>query len=128
MCDGTISDYFPVNTGVRQGCLLAPTHFNICMDHVLGRMSEKSGCGVSFGTVRITDLDLADDEVIFAETTEVLAGALDSLSEEAEPLEVRVSWIKTKVQAFGDILDATVESIPVNVRIWKSRILPTLAA
>ena len=41
-------------------------------------MSEKSGCGVSFGTVRITDLDCTDDAVIFAETTEVLAGALDS--------------------------------------------------
>ena len=39
-----------------------------------------------FGTVRITDLDIADDAVIFAETTEVLAGALHSLSEEAEPL------------------------------------------
>ena len=26
----------------------------------------------------------------------------------------RVSWVKTKVQAFGDILDATIESIPVS--------------
>ena len=113
-CDGTISDYFPVNSGVRQGCLLAQTLFNTCMDHILGRMSEKSGCGVSFGTVRISDLHFADDAVIFAETTEVLPGALDSLSEEAEPLGLRVSWIKTKVQAFGDILDATTESIPVS--------------
>ena len=46
------------------------------MDHVLGRMSENSGCEVSFGTVRITDLDSADDAVIFAETTDVLAEAL----------------------------------------------------
>ena len=35
------------------------------------------------------------------------------MSKEAEPLGLRVSWIKNKVQAFGDILDATVESIPV---------------
>ena len=27
---------------------------------------------------------------------------------------MRISWIKTKVQAFVDILNATVESIPVN--------------
>ena len=100
-CDGTISDYFPVNTGVRQGCVLAPTLFNTCTDHVLGRMSERSDCGVSFGTVRITDLDFADDAVIFAETTEVLAEALDSLNEEAEPLGLRVSWIKTKVQEWS---------------------------
>ena len=38
------------------------------------RTSEMSGCGVSFGTVRITDVDFADDAVIFAETTEVIAG------------------------------------------------------
>ena len=83
MCDGTISDYFPVNNGVRQGCVFAPSLFNTCMDHVLQTMSEKSGGRVSFGTVRITDLDSADNAVIFAETTDVLAGALASLSVEA---------------------------------------------
>ena len=48
-------------------------------------MSEQSGCGVSFGTVRIT---VANDAVIIAETTEVLAEALDSMSEETEPLKL----------------------------------------
>ena len=48
-------------------------------------MSEKSGCVVSFGTVRIPDFDFADDAAKFAETTEVLEAALKSLSEEAEP-------------------------------------------
>ena len=67
------------------------------MGHVLGRMSEKSACEASFGTARITDLDFADDAVVYAETTDVLAGALDSLSEEAEPLGLRVSWMETKV-------------------------------
>ena len=93
------------------------------MDHVLRRMSERSGCGISFGTDRCIDFDFADDAVIFAETTEVLAGALDSLSEGAEPLGLRVSCIRTKVQAFGDILDVTIESIPVsgeNVEVTKT--------
>ena len=83
-------------------------------DLILGRVSEKLGCRVSFATVRITDLDFADDAVIFAETTKVLAGALDTLSEEAEPLGLRVSWMKTKVLAFGDKVDAIVESIAEN--------------
>ena len=82
--------------------------------HVLVRMLEMRGYGVPFGTVRTIDLDFADRAVIFAETTKVLADALDSLREEAEPFGLRVSWIKTKFQAFGDILDATIESIPVN--------------
>ena len=63
---------------------------NTCMDHVLERMSEESGCGVLFGTVWIIDLDVADDAVIFAKTTEVLAGALNSLSEEHSLLDCEI--------------------------------------
>ena len=37
----TISDLFPVVTGVRQGCVLAPTLFSTCLDWILGRMSER---------------------------------------------------------------------------------------
>ena len=40
-CGGTISDLFPVVSGVRQGCVLAPTLFSACMDWILGRMSER---------------------------------------------------------------------------------------
>ena len=59
------------------------------MEHVLGKMLKNSGCGVSFGTDRTTDLDFADDAVIFEETTEVLevlSEALQSVWVEAEPL------------------------------------------
>ena len=79
-----------MNTGVRKGCVLA-THFNTCMNHVQCRMSENAGCGLSFGTVRITDLDLAEDAMIFAEINQILLRALVSLSEEAERLGLQVS-------------------------------------
>ena len=49
------------------------------MDHVLGRMSEISGSEVSFGAVRITDLEFVDEAVIFVETTEVISEAHESL-------------------------------------------------
>ena len=107
-CGGTISDIFPVVTGVRQGCVLAPTHFSTCMDWILWRMSESSSCGASFGNVKISDFDFADDAVIFVETLDILLGALEVLNEESEPLGFRVSWVKTKIQAFNDILDAAV--------------------
>ena len=32
---------------------------------------------------------------------------------ESEPLGFRVSWVKTKIQAFNDILDVAVLSVPV---------------
>uniref|UniRef100_UPI00358E9E4B V-type proton ATPase subunit H-like n=1 Tax=Myxine glutinosa TaxID=7769 RepID=UPI00358E9E4B len=55
----------------------------------------------------------ADDEVIFAETLDILTGALQALNEEVVPLGLRISWVKTKIQAFNDILDAAVLSVPV---------------
>ena len=35
------------------------------------------------------------------------------LNEGSEPLGLWVSWVKTKIQAFNDILDAVILSAPV---------------
>ena len=49
-------------------------------------MLERSSYGVSFGNVKISDLDFTDDSVIFAETRDILLGALEMLNEEPEPM------------------------------------------
>ena len=38
-CGGTISNLFPIVSGVCQGCVLPPTLFSTCMDWILGWMS-----------------------------------------------------------------------------------------
>ena len=81
-------------------------------------MSERSRCGASFGNVKISDLDFADDAVIFVENLDILLRALEVLNEELEPLGLWVSWVKTKIQAFSDILDAAILSV---VRTLKSQ-------
>ena len=83
------------------------------MDWILGRMSERSSCGASFENVKISHLNFTDDAVIFAETLDILLGALKVLNEESEPLGLLVSWVKTKIQASNDILDAAILSVPV---------------
>ena len=113
-CGSGISDSFPVNSGVRQGCILAPTLFNTCMDWVLGRVAADADCGTSLGGARITDLDFADDAVIFAETLDALAGTLRELDKDAGTLGLQVSWIKTKIQAFGDLLDEAVQTVTID--------------
>ena len=57
--------------------------------------------------IKITDLGVADDAVIFAELLE----ALEALHEEAKPLGLQISWPKIKVQMVGGLLDETVQSI-----------------
>ena len=90
-----MSSFFPVNTGVRQGCVLAPSLFNTCMDWVLGRVVEQSHCGASVSNTKITDLVFADDAAIFGESLEVLVMALKALHEEVKPFGLKVSWAKT---------------------------------
>ncbi|KAG0730189.1 Transposon TX1 uncharacterized protein [Chionoecetes opilio] len=51
---------------------------------------------------------LVERRLIFAESLEVLVMALEALHEEAKPLGLEVSWLKTKVQVFGDLLDEAV--------------------
>ena len=97
---GDVSRFFQVKSGVRQGCVLAPTLFNTCIDWIMGETVGNTDCGVSMGDARITDLDFADDIAIFAETLEALVTALDTLSIESRPLGLKVSWIKTKIQKF----------------------------
>ena len=71
------------------------------MDWVLGRGVEQNHCGASVGNTEITDLVFADDAAIFAEALDVLVMALEALHEEVKPLELKVSWPKTKVHVFG---------------------------
>ena len=80
---------------------------------ILGRMSKRSSCGESFRNVKISDLDFTDDAVVFVETLDILLGAIEVLNEESEPLGLRVCWVKTKILAFNDILDAAILFAPV---------------
>ena len=80
MSDGTTSDYFTFIMGYDRDVFFPNT-----LQHLHGTCTGEDvgeiGCDVSFGTVYTTDMDFTDDAVIIAETTEVVSGALDSLSE-----------------------------------------------
>ena len=97
---------------MRQRCVLAPTLFNTCIDWVMGETVRNTDCGISLGEATITDLDFADDIVIFAETLEALVAALDTLSMESEPLGLKVSWIKTKILKFIAFFDENINLPP----------------
>ncbi|XP_069971442.1 uncharacterized protein [Penaeus vannamei] len=80
------------------------------MDWILGRATVQSHCGATLGNIKVTDLDFADDVAILSESLETLVAALDAFSNEAKPLGLEVSWTKTKVQEFGDLLGEPVQS------------------
>ena len=108
---GETSEYFLVTEGVRQGCVLAPSLFGVCMDWVMGRTVDQGFRGASFGEARFTDLDFTNDAVIFAETARDLVLFLEALALESESLGLRVSWMKTKIQHFVQAVDQVCSAV-----------------
>ena len=84
--DGSLTEWFPVETGVRQGCVLAPDAFNVAMNRVLNRTIGRAMVGTSLGETKYTDLNFADDVVLFSELWGILESALLIFSEKAAEL------------------------------------------
>ncbi|WP_293650524.1 reverse transcriptase domain-containing protein [Thiolapillus sp.] len=61
LLNGSIGDWFRTTVGVRQGCLLSPTLFNIFLDRIMTDALEDHEGTVSIGGRTITDLRFADD-------------------------------------------------------------------
>jgi Reverse transcriptase (RNA-dependent DNA polymerase) len=101
-CEGENSSWFAINSGVRQGCVLAPDMFDVGMDRVVGRAVARAMPGASIGDASFTDFDFADDVSLLAEIYDLLASTLTIFEEEAAQLGLQVNWLKTKVQSLSD--------------------------
>ena len=101
LSEGVQSDWFSVQSGVRQGCRIAPDLFLSPMDWILERTVHKSCSGTTLGGDVFTDLDFADDVALLADMLDVLLLALDTMSSEAASLGLKVNWNKTKIQQFS---------------------------
>jgi len=74
--DGSESEWFPVFSGVRQGCVVTPDAFLVPMDWLLEHMVHRGLVGTSVGKEIFTDLDFADDVALLAEMLSVVVLAL----------------------------------------------------
>ena len=59
--NSSIEDWFQTTVGVRQGCLLSPTLFNIFLERIMTNALEDHEGTVSIGGRTITNLRFADD-------------------------------------------------------------------
>lgn len=92
-CSEGLSSFIPINLGLRQGCVLALTFFNTCMNWIMARATLQSYHGVTLCDNKVTDLDFVDDAC--CPVSRNPSGALDAY-DEAQLLELELFWSKDK--------------------------------
>ena len=94
--EGSLSNWFRVGTGLRQGCVLSPLLFNAFFDYVIRRAVDVSRRDTVDDT-GISHLEYADDLVLLAPTFEELSRQLERVVAECRRWGLTVNAAKTKV-------------------------------
>ena len=88
------TDWFQIEKGVRQGCILLPCLCNLYAEYIVrnaGLDEEQAG------------IRSADDTTLMAESEEELKSFLMQVKEESEKVGLKLNIQKTKIMASGPI-------------------------
>ena len=96
----TRSDFFGLNIGVRQGCILSPLLFNLFISDLAKKFDTMEG-KLQLGNISINSLFWADDLILFSETKEGLDRLLKTLEEYCNENEIMINTKKTKCMIFN---------------------------
>ena len=99
-CDSGCSDSFTSTVGVKQGCVLSPTLFNIFL-HDLPLIFDQKCEPVTLHDIKLNCILYADDLVILSESEVGLQNALNRLSDYCAKWKLTVNLSKTKVIIFN---------------------------
>ena len=97
---GEKTDFFEVEEGVRQGCILSPTLFSIYINGVVREIYEK-GSGINMGGEKLAILLYADDIVLIANSAEELQRNMEIMTEWGRKWKCTFNQKKSKVVVFG---------------------------
>ena len=97
--NGCVSEPFPVSSGVKQGCLLSPTLFNLFINSLIAEI-KKLGLGVKCGELLLAILAFADDIALIAESEQELQAMLGALYSWCNTWLLQINPTKSKVVHF----------------------------
>ena len=98
-----MSEWFPVNVGLRQGCVMSPWLFNVYMDEVVREVNVRVlGKGLELlnangGRFEINQLLFADDTALEADSEDEFCRLVSEFGRVCERRKLRVNVGKSKV-------------------------------
>jgi len=100
---GTLSEWFPVKKGVRQGCVLSPYLFNILAEMVMRETFDGFQGGLQIRGRMITNLCYANDIILLATSEAELQELVDRLDRVSRRYSLLINIDKTKVMVSDGI-------------------------
>ena len=98
------ADCFQIGKGVRQGCVLPPSLFNLYAEYFMRNAGlEEAQARIKIPGRNINNLRYADDTTVMAESEEELKSLLMKVKEESEKVGLKLNIQKTKITASGPI-------------------------
>ena len=95
--NGSTEEWFRTTVGVRQGCLLSPTLFNIFLERIKCEALDNHEGSVSIGGRLFTNFCFADDIVVNAEEEEEAGVLVDHLDTTTTRYKMEIGPDKTEV-------------------------------
>ena len=97
--EGKCTEFFGINKGVRQGCVLSPLLFNIFLSDILKELDMNDN-QMKIDTMKISSLVWAD-MVLFADTEENLRKLLKTVEISCNEHKLSINTEKTKCMIFN---------------------------
>ena len=99
-----LTDWFQIEKGVRQGCILSPCLFNLYAKYIMRNAGlEEAQVGIKTSWRNINDLRYTDETTLMAECEEELKSFLMKVKEKSEKVGLKLNIQKTKIMASGPI-------------------------
>ncbi|KAH6576286.1 hypothetical protein BASA60_004585 [Batrachochytrium salamandrivorans] len=111
-----LSDPFPVQRGVRQGCPLSGLLFNLFINDILDGVAPITVPGLSRDTNPIRGLMYADDVAVFADSEQSLLAASTAIEQWANQWEMQFGVAKCGIISFTGHLAPRLDS-PLDIRL-----------
>ena len=98
------TDWFQIEKGVRQGCILSPCLFNIYAEYIMQNAKlDEAQAGIKIARRNINNLIYADDTTLITESKEELKSLLMKVTDESEKVGLKLNIQKMKIMATGPI-------------------------